>query len=182
MNGSSSSIVSELGQVGLRRPDVDVRVAVVAEDPEAADRGAGRPTRAAGPPGRTGRCATRPPPAPARMSRSERTLTLRARPGVPALLVQGVDLALERLEVLEALVDAGEPDVGDLVDRAELLHRHGADPRRRAPRSHPTSAARPRSRPRRLRPRRRAPAGGSAPCAGRRRACRGRTPGAIRRA
>ena len=50
---------------------------------------------------------------------------------VAALGVQGVDLALERLEVLEALVDAGEPDVGDLVDAAELLHRERADPRRR---------------------------------------------------
>ena len=36
MNGSSSAIVSELGQVRLRRPHVDVRVAVVAKDPEAA--------------------------------------------------------------------------------------------------------------------------------------------------
>ena len=75
------------------------------------------------------------------MSRSDRTLT-NARPrgrlrahvdgdGVAALGEQGVDLALERLEILEALVDAGEPDVGDLVDAAELLHRERPDARRR---------------------------------------------------
>src|SRR6187200_2238566 len=48
-----------------------------------------------------------------------------------ALGVEGIDLALERLEVLEALIDAGEPDVGDLVDAAELLHGQRADARRR---------------------------------------------------
>ena len=31
---------------------------------------------------------------------------------------QRVDLALEVLEVLEALIDAGEPDVGDVVERS----------------------------------------------------------------
>ena len=36
MNGSSSSTVEQLGQVRLGRPHVDERVAVVAEDPEAA--------------------------------------------------------------------------------------------------------------------------------------------------
>src|SRR4051812_49910498 len=50
---------------------------------------------------------------------------------VAALREQRVDLALERLEVLEALVDAGEPDVRDLVDAAQLLHRERADARRR---------------------------------------------------
>src|SRR6478735_12200990 len=48
-----------------------------------------------------------------------------------ALGVERVDLALQRLEVLEALVDAGEADVGDLVDAAELLHRQRADAGRR---------------------------------------------------
>ena len=71
---------------------------------------------------------TRPPRARpgcrGRRGRSRR----RALPGVAALVVEGVDLALERLEVLEALVDAGEADVGDLVDRAELLHRQRARP------------------------------------------------------
>src|SRR6187397_1752822 len=45
--------------------------------------------------------------------------------------VEGIDFALEGLEVLEALIDAGEPDVCDLVDAAELLHRQRTDPRRR---------------------------------------------------
>ena len=36
MNGLVLGDGQELGQVGLRRADVDVRVAVVAEDPEAA--------------------------------------------------------------------------------------------------------------------------------------------------
>src|SRR6188472_1318231 len=47
-----------------------------------------------------------------------------------ALGVEGIDLALERLEILETLIDAGEPDVGDLVDAAELLHGERADARR----------------------------------------------------
>ena len=41
---------------------------------------------------------------------------------------QRVHLALEVLEVLEALVDGREPDVGDVVERAELVHRQRADP------------------------------------------------------
>src|SRR6185503_19561624 len=75
------------------------------------------------------------------MSRSERTLMrvgrspavlAEAAAGVGvALGVERVDLALQRLEVVEALVDAGEPDVGDLVELAELLHRERADARRR---------------------------------------------------
>src|SRR5262249_54376772 len=54
-----------------------------------------------------------------------------ARRRVAALVEQDVDLALERLEVLEALVDAREPDVRDLVELAELRHRELADARRR---------------------------------------------------
>src|SRR4029079_11670520 len=52
------------------------------------------------------------------------------RDRVAALSEQGVHFALESLEILEALVDAGEPDVGDLVDAAELLHGERPDPRR----------------------------------------------------
>src|SRR4051794_10499536 len=50
---------------------------------------------------------------------------------VAALREQAVDFALERLEVLEALVDAGEPDVRDLVDATELLHGQRSDAGRR---------------------------------------------------
>src|SRR4029079_6229300 len=49
---------------------------------------------------------------------------------VAALGVQAVALALERLEVVEALVDAREPDVGDLVELAQLGHREETDARR----------------------------------------------------
>src|SRR5439155_25841180 len=69
----------------------------------------------------------------ARMSRSERTLiapNLGGR-GLRRSLVERVDLALERLEVLEALVDAGKPDVGDVVEAPELRHRELADLLRR---------------------------------------------------
>ena len=92
------------------------------------------------------------------MSRSDRTLTrgpLRAgaqvdRARVAALGEQRVDLALELLEVLEALVDAGESDVGDLVDAAQLLHGHRADARRRDLGDAARRAAPPRSRRPRL--------------------------------
>src|SRR4051794_28966821 len=87
----------------------------------------------------------------ARMSRSDRTLirrrlshadgSSRGHPGAGSglarvelradLLVEAVDLALEVLEVLEALIDAREPDVGDLVELAELGHRELPDARAR---------------------------------------------------
>src|SRR5690349_2081408 len=52
--------------------------------------------------------------------------------GLGALLLpECVDLALEVLDALEALVHAGEADVGDLIQRVELLHRELADARRR---------------------------------------------------
>ena len=44
------------------------------------------------------------------------------------LFPERVDLALEVLDALEALVDAGEPDVGDLVERVELVHRERPHP------------------------------------------------------
>src|SRR5262245_55782806 len=50
---------------------------------------------------------------------------------VATLGEQAVDLALQVLEVVEALVHAREADVGDLVQLAELLHRQRTDPRRR---------------------------------------------------
>src|SRR3954447_16249091 len=76
------------------------------------------------------------------MSRSARTLIRRSATVLPgatphiedrgvALRKQRVDLALEVLEVVEALVDAREPDVCDVVELAQLLHREGADQRRR---------------------------------------------------
>src|SRR5436189_5378759 len=89
---------------------------------------------------------TAPASMEARMSRSDRTLicgrlshaegTSRGHSGGSGLaglelradlLVEAVDLALQVLEVLEALVDAGEPDVGDLIKLAELGHRELAD-------------------------------------------------------
>src|SRR4051812_49108242 len=48
-----------------------------------------------------------------------------------ALGHQRVDLALELLDVLEALVNAGKSDVSDLVELAQLVHRHLADRPRR---------------------------------------------------
>src|SRR3954447_1212587 len=48
-----------------------------------------------------------------------------------ALGEQRVDLALELLDVLEALVHAGKPDVGDLIELAELVHGHLTDRSRR---------------------------------------------------
>src|SRR3954468_6103004 len=98
------------------------------ETPGTSDPGGGRPTTVAGPAGRTARSGRRPTPGP---------------PGchgptgpslaVPVALVgvQRVVLALEVLEVHEALVDAGEPDVGDVVEAAKRLHRQGPDSRRR---------------------------------------------------
>src|SRR4051794_23136673 len=76
------------------------------------------------------------------MSRSERTLIRRsatvlagATPTLEgrrvALGEQRVDLALQGFEIVEALVDAREPDVGDVVELAQLRHRQGADVRRR---------------------------------------------------
>src|SRR6266508_633536 len=70
-----------------------------------------------------------------RMSRSDSTLKRFA----PALLAdaliprfeQRVDLALEVLEVLEALIDAGKSDVGDLVDVPQLVHGQSPDSRGR---------------------------------------------------
>ena len=119
MNGSSSATLSSSVRSGCGRPDVDVRVAVVAEDPERAvemevDR---RRLEVA----RVVRVDPRRRPASraARMSRSDRTLIAAGRAvgsRRAALVEERVDLALEVLEVLEALVDAGEPDVGDLVD------------------------------------------------------------------
>src|ERR1035437_4734921 len=47
-----------------------------------------------------------------------------------SLGVEVVHLALERLDILEARVDAGEADVGDLIQRPQLVHRHLADDRR----------------------------------------------------
>ena len=134
MNGSSSAIVQQLGQVRLRLADVDVGVAIVAEDTEAAievevDR------RRLEVLGSYGSMPIVPASIAARMSRSERTLIERilgARNtvlGTP-LGVQGVHLALEVLEVLEALVHAGEPNVGDLVEcRAGCAMASCADPR-----------------------------------------------------
>ena len=103
---------------------------------------------------------TRPASTAARMSRSDRTLTggesatavaAAGRPPIDAsacgagatsssddlagtsaaLGEQGVDLALQLLQVVEGLVDAGEPDVGDLVERTQTLHGQLADGRRR---------------------------------------------------
>ena len=171
----------QLGQVRLRRPRVDVGVAVVAEHPERRGRGGGRPTTAGGPPGRTGRCGPARPRARSRMSRSARTLMRVRFPFLRSIppANSGVHLALEVLEVLEALVDRGEPDVGDVVERPQLVHRQRPDARRRAPRTGPalrsspsiSSAARSAASSgtgRRVRALRQA----------RRRACRGRTPGA----
>src|SRR3954470_15470953 len=66
------------------------------------------------------------------MSRSERTLTaamlLRPVGHTRSLGKERVDLALEVLEIFEALVHRREPDVGDVVDRPKLLHGEGADP------------------------------------------------------
>src|ERR1035437_7765545 len=45
-----------------------------------------------------------------------------------ALRVERVHLALEGGEILEALVDAREADIGDVVQHAKLVHRQLADP------------------------------------------------------
>src|SRR5919204_4100526 len=83
---------------------------------------------------------TSPDSMAARMSRSDRTLirwqvtrrrgSLLAAPAVATLVEQRIDFALEVLEILEALINACEPDVGDLVDLAQLGHRQSADSRR----------------------------------------------------
>src|SRR5215207_55029 len=49
---------------------------------------------------------------------------------VALLGVDRIDFAFEVLEVLEALVHASEPDVRDLVDRAQLLHGQRSNPGR----------------------------------------------------
>src|SRR6476659_7408632 len=49
---------------------------------------------------------------------------------VAPLGVERIDLALQVLQVIEALVDAGEPDVGDLVELAELVLGERPDPGR----------------------------------------------------
>ena len=115
MNGSSSAIDRSSVRSGCGGPDVDVRVAVVAEDPEPAvevevDR---RRLEVLG--------IVRVDPHVAGLERRPdvaiRQDAHAAGPrGRAPLGVQAVDLALELLEVLEALVDAGEADVGDLVD------------------------------------------------------------------
>ncbi len=112
----------QLGQVGLGRADVDVRVAVVAEDPEAAVEVEVDRRRL-----EVGR-VVRVDPDVAGLDRRPDVPVRQDAHRSPRRLVERVDLALEVLEVLEALVDAGEPDVGDLVDAAERLHRHRPDP------------------------------------------------------
>src|SRR5450759_791569 len=89
--------------------------------PESCDRGGGPPRTAAGRQDR--RAGSEYGPRPAR--RRCRGLTERSLHGRSALTlgIQIVHLALERFEILEALVDAGEADVGDLVERSELVHR-----------------------------------------------------------
>src|SRR3990172_2640670 len=79
---------------------------------------------------------TRPDSISARMSRSARTLKAwsglhpsRVVTVVVARRVERVDLALEVLEILEALVHGRETDVGDLIERAKLLHGQLPHPR-----------------------------------------------------
>src|ERR1035437_1389704 len=95
---------------------------------ESFGRGAGLSRTAAGPSCRTAR------PARARQLARPRCRDPTARSfdrgSALALGIQVVHLALEGLEVVEALVYAGEADVGDLVERSKPVHSQAADLRR----------------------------------------------------
>src|SRR5664280_1892631 len=103
----------ELGQVRLGLADVDERVPVVAEDPEAPVQ-----VEVDGARLEVDRIICLDPP-----GRSPGGLRFDL-----ALRVERVHLALEGGEILEALVDAREADIGDVVQHAKLVHRQLADP------------------------------------------------------
>src|ERR1035437_10047362 len=90
--------------------------------------GGGRPTRAAGRAGRTGRRGPRLPRS--RLECPGRTARSSGEAAVVPGGVQAVDLALQVGQVLERLVDAGEADIGDLVEPTQALHCQRADPLR----------------------------------------------------
>ena len=138
MNGSSSATRQQLRQVRLRRPRVDERVAVVAEDAEAPVEVEVHRRRLEV--GRVVRVDAHPPGLELGADVAIGQDAHRDRfPffGV-ALVEQLVHLALEVLEVLEALVHGREPDVGDVVQRAQPVHRERPDARGLGSRTGPT--------------------------------------------
>src|SRR5450759_2586566 len=90
--------------------------------PESCDRGGGPPKTAAG--RRDRRAGFEYGRRPAR--RRCGGLTEHSLHGRSALTlgIEIVHLALERFEILEALIDAGEADVGDLVERPPVSYTH----------------------------------------------------------
>ncbi len=106
---------------------VDERVAVVAEDAEAAVEVEIHRRRL-----QVGRVVRIDPDPPGLELRADVAIGQDAHLGSLSLLrrslgEQLVNLALEVLEVLEALVDRCEADVGDVVQGAQLLHRERTD-------------------------------------------------------